>query len=117
MSSYPILAAFRPAVALAALCFASSAARAQTAPTPTTPAAADKTKEEAVQLSPFEVRPEDDSGYQAANTTVMIHNNPAARPTRRQFIPPSLLPIKASRLLHVGLTASRRPRHHGFPPP
>ena len=99
MSSYPILAAFRPAVALAALCFASSAARAQTAPTPTTPAAADKTKEEAVQLSPFEVRPEDDSGYQAANTTAGSRLNSKLKDT-----PASISPFTKEFLSDIGAT-------------
>ena len=64
----------------AALLLAAGFAHAQSAPTPPTTrpatatpppatAAAPKVDEKVVELSPFEVRPEDDTGYQAMNTT------------------------------------------------
>ncbi len=52
------------------LCLAAAIAAAQTAPTPP-PTAASKPGDGTapIELSPFQVRPEDDVGYQAANTT------------------------------------------------
>lgn len=69
------LAAVAATVVLIAL--TAAPAPAQVAPPPaSTPAStatsattSSPTAEEAIRLSPFEVRPEDDSGYQAANTT------------------------------------------------
>ncbi len=61
---------FRQALLLAALpALIAPAAFAQASATTTPPKPEDEKKSEAVVLSPFEVRPEDDTGYQAANTT------------------------------------------------
>ena len=56
---------------LALLGLTASFASAQTAParTPAPPPAAPTEATATVELSPFEVRAEDDAGYQAANTT------------------------------------------------
>jgi outer membrane receptor for ferric coprogen and ferric-rhodotorulic acid len=66
-------------------------ARAQTAPAPRTPASG--TGEAPIALSPFEVRPEEDSGYQAANTTsgsrlnAKLKDTPAAvSPFTKEFL-------------------------------
>lgn len=59
-----------PLLALVSLTFSQVPALAQTiAPAPTAAAAPAGNAEPTITLSPFEVRPEDDAGYQAMNTT------------------------------------------------
>jgi hypothetical protein len=77
------------ALALLATISLCAPAHAQTAPTPAAATSSPPTTaagEAPVALSPFEVRPEDDSGYQAANTTsgsrlnAKLKDTPAAGP-------------------------------------
>ena len=74
-------------------------ARAQSAPSsPATPAPAAE-RADAVQLSPFEVRPDEDSGYQAANTTAGSRLN-----SRLKDTPASISPFTKEFLSDIGAT-------------
>ena len=68
--------------------------RAQTAP-----AAPAAERPDAVQLSPFEVRPDEDSGYQAANTTAGSRLNARLKDT-----PASISPFTKEFLSDIGAT-------------
>ena len=87
--------------ALAVLLTLSIHTRAQVAPASTASAAprtADK-PDEAIQLSPFEVRPEDDSGYQASNTTAGSRLNSKLKDT-----PAAVSPFTKEFLADIGAT-------------
>jgi outer membrane receptor protein involved in Fe transport len=71
---------------------------AQVAPTPP-PAKPGEKAEEAVQLSPFEVRPDDDSGYQAGNTTAGSRLNARLKDT-----PAAVSPFTKEFLSDIGAT-------------
>ncbi len=90
----PLLPFSAPACAL----LFASAGLAQLAPPPPAPKPTDP-KEEAVQLSPFEVRPEDDSGYQAANTTSGSRLN-----SRLKDTPAAVSPFTKEFLADIGAT-------------
>ena len=93
----PLLPHSHTVVAL--LCLSASAAMlaAQTAPAAPAPKPAESA--EAVQLSPFEVRPEDDSGYQAANTTSGSRLNSKLKDT-----PAAVSPFTKEFLSDIGAT-------------
>ncbi|MBI5770588.1 MAG: TonB-dependent receptor plug domain-containing protein [Verrucomicrobia bacterium] len=103
MPPYPItrLALALTALAVPALSFAQVASAPPVKPTTAgsaTLAASDKDAD-AVQLSPFEVRPEDDSGYQAANTTSGSRLNSKLKDT-----PASVSPFTKEFLADIGAT-------------
>jgi iron complex outermembrane receptor protein len=93
MHRYP---RFFPAFAL--LLALSLPAVAQVAPALPASKPADK-PEDAIQLSPFEVRPEDDSGYQAANTTAGSRLNSKLKDT-----PAAVSPFTKEFLADIGAT-------------
>jgi outer membrane receptor protein involved in Fe transport len=92
----------RPALRFVSFCLLAAAVFAQTAPAPSPTAAAKPADPTApVELSPFQVRAEDDVGYQAANTTSGSRLNSRLRDTPAAvsaFTPEFLADIAATNL-------------------
>ncbi len=89
---------FRSALAVFCLTAAATPLVAQTAPVLPAPKLTE-TADSTVQLSPFEVRPEDDSGYQAANTTSGSRLNSKLKDT-----PAAVSPFTKEFLSDIGAT-------------
>src|ERR1044072_9321168 len=83
------------------LLFSNCAFAQAVAPAPVAPAASDKSGSETVELSPFEVKADNDVGYQAGNTTSGSRLNPRLKDTPAAvsaFTPEFLADIAATNL-------------------